>query len=115
MSKKTFREQLLSLPYIGRLTKGKVYNELWIVPTGKKHDSGWGCMAIIGVVNKKPIEIINECCDDLCLDLPEKKELGLRMDCDYPSRLTHYWSWYYDFELKCNLSSTEFKLVKKDK
>jgi len=93
----------------------KRYNQILIIRSGKKHDSGWSIIYIIGCKDNKPVEIVGGC-DDICWDVSNiNNEYDLRSDMYYPSGVLRFWSNHYDFEIGAVLSSTTIKLVKREK
>lgn len=64
----------------------------------KKHDSGYGCIAIIGVIGQQPIHIAAQCCDDVEWKLPDviktsSYSIGnVRMDCLLKSGAMRFWT-----------------------
>lgn len=92
-------DELLSLP--NREWDGvKKYNSLLIMPKYSPHDSGWGCIVIIGVVNNEPKEIVTQYSDDIEWIFPNIEYIGnskytigqVRMDCCLESGALHMWS-----------------------
>lgn len=107
------RKELLALPPRKRWDEKTVYQSVYLVPSGKKHDSGYMCVAIVGVREHKPIEIAAYP-DDIGWSFPlGYKHESLRMDCEWPSGIIHAWSYKYNFEVGYSLSSTVISLVEK--
>ena len=96
------RKDFLSLP---KREWGKVtqYTSVLIVPTGKKHDSGWHLMAIIGCKDQRPIEIAAYC-DDVNWLVQSNR---MRTDMTYKSRVCHMWGNRLIFEVGLSLSSVD--------
>lgn len=91
----------------------KEYNSILVINSGRKHDSGWALMYIIGLAkDKTPIEIA-ACCDDICWKIPEASEYDFRNDMFFPSGAIHFWSQKHNFKVGASLSSTDVELVKK--
>lgn len=88
------------------------YDSLLIVPTGKRHDSKFHLIAIVGCVDNRPVEIA-ACCDDIEVRVPELLPLladkyvmdMFRCDMSYPAGIAHWWG--ASFEVGVSLSSTE--------
>lgn len=81
------------------------YNDIYIVPTRKKHDSGWMVMAIVGVKDDGSFEQA-AWCDDICWNIASmRKEYTMRNDCTYPGGIIHFWN--ARFTVGCSLSSTD--------
>lgn len=87
------------------------YDSILIVSTGKKHDSGWHLMAIIGCKKQKPIEIAAYC-DDINWLIKTNR---MRTDMPYKSRLTHIWGNRLIFEVGISLSSTDITVKEQTK
>ena len=93
--------------------KTKRYDSILIIRSGKKHDSGWALIYIIGCENGDPVEIAASC-DDIGWDVSAiTNEYDLRSDMYYPSGVLRFWSNHYDFEIGRALSSTTITLVKR--
>lgn len=99
--------------------KNSTYDKIYIVPTRRKHDSGYMVMAIVGVTQLKTkirYEIAGYC-DDICWKFQGLNSLDLewavRTDCEYPSGIIRFWSNYCKFEVGCSLSSTDICLIRK--
>jgi hypothetical protein len=114
------RKELLALPERD-FDKETIYDTIAIVPSGKKHDSGYALIAIIGFDenSKKPVEIAAYC-DDIGYCFPEGVPVQpynlavLRTDMFYPSGIAHVWSNGYRFKVGESLSSTDVHLVPKE-
>ncbi len=91
----------------------KAYRSVVAIPSGKKHDSGWALMAIIGLDDwNTPIEIAAYC-DDICWKIPYINEDNFRTDMFYPTGAIHFWSRDYNFLVGPSLSSTDITLIKR--
>lgn len=91
--------------------KETTYHSLLVIPSGKKHDSGYAIMYIIGCDEKNvPIEIA-AACDDIVWKIPEKVDYDLRNDMFYPSGVLRYHSHKYDFRVGYCTSSTDIFLI----
>lgn len=79
------RKELMALPQRDR---GEVseYDSLLILSARRKHESGWGVMAIIGVTDGAPVEIACQCCDDIAWS-----GATFRTDCAFRSGALHAW------------------------
>jgi hypothetical protein len=129
LGEKITRAKLLALPFHKTWSEVKVYNSLYIVPTGKKHDSGYGLIAIIGVLDQDPrLAEIAAYCDDICWCFPLKHPYDrdgrhvnvIRTDCLWPSQIIRIWAsgeHYFRgrFRVGVSLSSTEVELVIEDR
>ncbi len=80
------------------------YDSVAILSDGRKHDSGWGIITVIGIVGEK-MEIAASCCDDISWDF----KANPRMDCALPSRAMHFWPGllgeHLKFTVSCDVSS----------
>lgn len=123
--KKVNRKILLDLPTRDWANQ-KVYDWLYVVPTRKKHDSGWMMQAIVGVkqTNGAPWAEIAAWCDDICWSFPlhhpydynGRHKSIIRMDCEFPSGIFRIWAsgeHYFSgrFNVGASLSSTDVELV----
>ncbi len=120
------RAELLKLPSRD-WQKVSTYDHLYIVPTGKKHDSGYSLIAIIGVLCRDKDGERGEIaahCDDINWSFPLKHPYDregkhsnmLRTDCLFPSGIFRIWAsgeHYFTgkFKVGCSLSSTDVELV----
>jgi len=100
------RKKLLKLPSRAWPLTTK-YSSLIIFPSNKKHDSGWGCITIIGVNDMVPIEIITQNSDDISIDGSHK------VDCLHNAKALHFWSRHHLFHVEHALSSIEIKMIGK--
>jgi hypothetical protein len=104
-------KELRNLPF-RKWDEVKNYKSIVVLPSGKKHDSGWALMYIIGLDSeRKPIEIA-AACDDICWKIPTATEYNFRNDMFYPSGAIHFWSNGHSFKVGASLSSTDVFLVK---
>lgn len=110
------RKPLLELPVRNWQTPS-TYRGLLIVPTGKKHDSGWHLIAIVGLGDDaEPLEIAAYC-DDIGIkvegvtELPEWPLGQFRIDMTYPSGIARWWN--AEFTVGVSLSSTEIIIKEK--
>ena len=104
-------KELRNLPF-RKWDEIKTYYSILVVPSGRKHESGWALMYIVGLdIDKNPIEIAANC-DDICWKIPASSGDIFRNDMFYPSGAIHFWSRGYSFKVGCSLSSTDVFLVK---
>lgn len=74
------------------------YDAILIVPSGKKHDSGYHLMAIVGMRGPQPVEIAAYC-DDIGFQIPQASKLIAgpylsdlyRCDMSWPAGITQLW------------------------
>ena len=108
MNKIPTRKELLDIPF--REWNDVLHNvsDVWIIPTGKKHDSGWGNMRFVATFYRKtrldPIERIafGMNCDSISL---YGDRVGI--DCDAKSRLVHVFC-HKPFSISEDFSSISF-------
>lgn len=115
LPEKISRKALLELP-VRDWDSESDYDALLIVPTGRKHDSGWSLIAMIASAS----------CDDICWTMPVNHPYGkiepgknrmiLRTDCYYPSGIVRMWAsgeHYFKgmFRVGRALSSTDVELI----
>ncbi len=103
----TKRDVLLSAPERNWQQKS-TYRELFIVPSRKKHDSGWSVIVLVGVKEDGTFEQA-AWCDDICWDVYGRAGYMMRTDCTHPSGILHFWGALY--EVGCSLSSTDVKVT----
>jgi hypothetical protein len=113
------RKDLLALPARKR-DDVKTYKSIALVPTSRKHSSGYSWIAIIGFNDhEQPVEIAAYC-DDISYSFPEgisalkSAWMTLRTDMFYPSGIAHVWSRHYCFRVGASLSSTTIDLLPKE-
>lgn len=105
-------KDLRNLP-VRKWDEESLYSSILVIPSGKKHESGFALMYIIGMNGDTPVEIA-AACDDLCWIIPEKiRPYELRTDMFYNGGVLRFRSYYYDFKVGNSLSSTNVYLVKK--
>jgi len=105
--------ELRKLPWRER-GEDKFYKSLLVISSGKKHDSGWALMYIIGKDDSGKLEIA-AACDDINWEFPIKSEPweGIRNDMYYPSGVLQFWSNKFKFDVGLSCSSTDVKIVRK--
>lgn len=111
------KKELLKLPERKWDNTKRLYDAIWIVPSGLKHDSGYMCIAIIGVWEENG-ESKGEICaypDDVSYFFPYENEkysmAKVRQDCFYPSGVLQFHSRHGKFFVSEALSSVDVKLV----
>ena len=98
------RDELMSLPVRKWDDESKAYDSLLVLADGRKHDSGWGLIVIIGCIKQEPIEIAVCCADDISWHFKQEP----RMDCALPNRGMHFWCrGKGKYRVGCALSSTD--------
>lgn len=108
---KTKIKELRNLPFRD-WDNTKTYHSLAVISSGKKHESGWALMYIIGLdKSRKPIEIA-AACDDICWKIPKDiSEYQFRNDMYFPNGVIHFWGNECMFEVGASLSSTDVKVI----
>lgn len=98
------RDELMSLPVRKWGDESKTYDSLMVLADGKKHESGWGLIVIIGCIDQKPVEVAVDCADNISWHFNQEP----RMDCALPSRAMHFWCGEKGkYRVGCALSSTD--------
>lgn len=114
------KKELLSLPHRKWDNDTPRYSSVLIMSTGKKHDSGWSMIVIIGCHKQEPVEVCTLCSDDIEWKLPAAEKFGqndeysfgqFRMDCAVKSGALHAWTRKGEFRVGASLSSTEIELT----
>lgn len=61
---------------------------VYVIPSGRKHESGWACMDLVATFydEREPVHF-SSFTDDIGFEGD-----GFRIDCDYPSRIIHIWN-----------------------
>lgn len=79
---------------------------VYVLPSRRKHDSGWACMDFVAVLDdNRPMIRFGGGCDDVSF-----YGYGFAMDCIYPSGIIHIWNRYRTFTVSRDLSSIDFKV-----
>lgn len=110
------KDELLSLPR-KPFNEPHVYESIIVVPTRKKHDSGWRLMALIGCeeIDGKhciPTQVIGYCDDINWLFDKVSPKYHQALRCDMLlSNCIRFWSNYFNFEVGCVCSSTDINLI----
>lgn len=74
---------------------------VYVIPSGRKHDSGWCCMDFVAETEDGLVGFGGGC-DDVSF-----KGEHFRMDCTFPSRIIHIWN-RRGFTITTDLSSIDF-------
>ena len=98
------RKQLLELPH-RNWSETSFYSSLIVFPSNWKHDSGWGCITVIGCIDGKPIEVVTQSSDDLHISGAH------RIDCLHKAKAMHFWSRHARFKVTHALSSMDIEMV----
>jgi len=112
------KKELLALPHRKWDETSAEYTSILVFSTGRKHDSGWACIAIIGCRQQVPVEICSLCSDDIEWKMPPAKIYGsgytrgqYRSDCVRKSGALHFWSNDGGFKVGAALSSIEIEFI----
>ena len=102
----TRREELLSVPK--RKWDDVIYgvDVVYIIPSGRKHDSGYACMDFVASFNGnkgKPMVRFGGGCDVVRLNGNH-----FRIDCEYPSRIIRIWNDRTSFSISHDISTIDF-------
>ncbi len=95
------RKELLAVP---KRQWDKVLTDVfgvYVIPSGRKHESGWACMDFVA---QTPDGLVGfgGICDDVAFE-----GKNFRMDCEYPSRIIHICC-KKKFSISCDISSITF-------
>lgn len=111
------RRDLLNSPQRGSWDSTSYYSSVLLVPSGKKHDSGYHLIALVGMViqdEKYILELVGYC-DDVEWQVSPNVELLwgknhlsniVQMDCSFPAGVIRVWSYKNHFQVGACLSST---------
>ena len=124
--KKVTRKLLLALPH-REWDKETTYDQIYLVPTGRLHDSGFGLIAVVGASRAEDHweAEIAAICDDVCWTFPQNHPYRrirpgvltqiLRSDCSRTGVLRMWASGEHffrgRFRVGISVSSTEVELV----
>lgn len=100
------RKELLSVPARKWDDILSGVDGVYVIPSGRKHDSGYACMDFVASFNGdkgKPMVRFGGGCDDVRL-----KGNHFMIDCEYPSRIIHIWNCRSSFSISHDLSSIDF-------
>lgn len=95
------REELIKAPQRKWNEELHGVSGVYVIPSRRKHDSGWACMDFVAQT-KDGFVRFGGGCDDVSF---EGKHF--RMDCDFESKLIHVWN-KNKFTISHDLSSIEF-------
>lgn len=77
---------------------------VYVIPSGRKHESGYACMDFVATFQKKKEKVrFGGGCDDVSF-----MGTHFRMDCDWPSRIIHIWNSHGTFSVSTDISSIDF-------
>lgn len=75
---------------------------VYVIPSMRKHESGWACMDFVASTGKEFIRFGGSC-DDVSFC-----GTHFRMDCDFKSKLIHIWNSKGTFSISEDISSINF-------
>jgi hypothetical protein len=110
------KKQLMNLPKISHKTKN-IYDSIFILNSGKKHDSGWANFYVIGGIEGKPTEIISDRCDSIFWKNDQgelRKYNALQMDMEYPSGAVQFFG-LVRFRIEYISDTVEIQIIEKGK
>ncbi len=105
------RNNLKNLPI--RKNEVTQYSEIFLIPSGLKHESGYMTIAIVGKLSDGSFEV---CAypDDIIWDMTLLKQdydcTGMRTDCSYPGGILHLWGRMIKFVVGNAYSSTTIRV-----
>jgi len=76
-------------------------SSVYVIPSGRKHESGWACMDFVAQTDSGLVRFGGSC-DDVSFE-----DERFRMDCHYPSRIIHIWN-SKKFSVTHDISSISF-------
>jgi hypothetical protein len=108
------KKQLMNLPKISHETIN-IYDSIFILNSGKKHDSGWANFYVIGGIEGKPTEIISDRCDSIFWQNCQgefRKYVPLHMDMEYPSGAVQFFG-CMRFKIRNIGDTVEIQIIEK--
>ena len=88
-----------------------LFDDIYILPTNEKHESGFKKMFIIGEVrDKEEYYLIDSCCDVVNLGFFNKSIKEVNIDTEHLG-IIHFWSNYQLFKCGYRMSSCTFEFV----
>lgn len=98
------RKELLSIPKRKWDKTLHGVTGVYVIPSGRKHDSGWACMDFVAEFSddRRMVRFGGGC------DAVSLIGSNFRMDCEHPSRIIHIWS-LKTFSVSHDLSSIDFR------
>lgn len=98
------RKELLQIPKRKWNEELKGTCGVYVIPSGRKHDSGWACMDFVAEFrDNRPMVRFGGGCDDVSF-----WGHHFRMDCEHPSRIIHIWNSHGTFSVSHDVSSITF-------
>ncbi len=111
MSANVTRAELEAAP--GRKSWYEVseYDSVYLLPTRKKHDSGYHLICIVGRTG----DTLEKAawCDDICWKFDPthpQQSFAMRTDMTFPGGVAHVWGWNTRFRVGMSLSSTNVEV-----
>lgn len=98
------RKELLSIPKRKWDEELKGVEVVYVIPSRRKHDSGWACMDFVAEFkDNKPLVRFGGGCDSVSFIGED-----FMMDCTYPHGIIRIWRWG-TFSITHDLSSIDFR------
>lgn len=99
------RKQFMSIPKRDWKEELHGVTGVLVMPSRRKHDSGWACMDFVASIeNGKKLIGFGGPCDDVSF-----YGYHFRMDCDFESKLIHIWNSKGPFTVSSGISSINFE------
>ena len=114
------KKEMLKLPTRVWGQDKTTYDSIYVIPSGKKHDSGYAWMYIVGIINNEAVEIAGGCDDinwkiDPCTVFGNEENSykipNMRTDMLYQGGIIHFWGNNLKFVVGCSLSSTDIEVI----
>ena len=113
MSQNISRKELASAPWRESWLLPTSYPSIYLLPSRKKHDSGYHLIHIVGRNSDGSLETA-AACDDVCwiVDSPGGDKFAMRTDMTYPGGVAHIWGRGLTFTVGESLSSTDVTVMR---
>ena len=116
MSEQHSRKELEAAEDRENWQEPSTYSQIYLLPSRKKHDSGWSLVSIVGVKDDGSLEAAAYC-DDICWKhepRKDRRDYTMRTDMTYPGGVVHCWGWSTEFVVGSSLSSTDVTVRQKE-
>lgn len=98
------KKELLEIPHRKWSEELHSVCGVYVLPSRRKHDSGWACMDFVAVFKgDRPMVRFGGGCDDVGFYGD-----GFAMDCIYPHGIIRIWNRLHTFTISRDLSSIDF-------
>lgn len=111
MSTNVSRAELEAAPQRKSWNEASEYDSIYLLPTRKKHESGFHLICIVGCNGEKLEKAA--WCDDICWKVGHTHSgqgFSMRTDMTYPGGVAHVWGWNTRFRVGMSLSSTDVEV-----